>query len=164
MHLLLSGSGFFAVRRIVPRFQRVDVGVQILQGKDPAAAGGIEFGSGFDEVQIGESASRTDGLAQILGATATLNSLQLDTWISAPALPIIMALVPLRHDLGRCHAVGPSRPQPCRHPPASYPLRLFSFIQQVNSLRDRFLENGREFPATIQDRAEQAEMIPEMVS
>ena len=39
MHLLLSGSGFFAVGRIVPRLQRIGGGVQILQDDD--RAGGI---------------------------------------------------------------------------------------------------------------------------
>ena len=67
MHLLLSGSGFFAMGRIVPRRQRIDVGVQVLQGKDATGtAGGIECGSGLDDVQIGQFANRVDGLAQVL--------------------------------------------------------------------------------------------------
>ena len=44
MHLLLSGSGFFAVGRIVPRLQRIDAGVQVLQGKDAAATFSASLG------------------------------------------------------------------------------------------------------------------------
>ena len=63
IHLLLSGSGFFAVRRIVPRLQRIDISVQVLQGEDPAApAGGIQLGPGSDDVQICQFANRADGL------------------------------------------------------------------------------------------------------
>ena len=53
--------------RIVPRLRRIGVGVQVLLGEDAAAAGGIEFDSGFDDVQIGQFANGADGLAQILG-------------------------------------------------------------------------------------------------
>ena len=44
MHLLLSGSGFFAVGRIVPRLQRIDVGVQVLQGEDAAESSTASLG------------------------------------------------------------------------------------------------------------------------
>ena len=54
--------------QIVPRLQRIDVGVQVLQGKDAAApAGGVQFGSGMDDVQIGQFSNGADGLAQMLG-------------------------------------------------------------------------------------------------
>ena len=42
MHLLLSGSGLFAVGRIVPRLQRIDIGVQIFQSEDPLA---LDYGT-----------------------------------------------------------------------------------------------------------------------
>ena len=60
MHLLLSGSGFFTVGRNVPRLRRIDVGVPVLRCEDPTAmAGGIEFGAGLDDVQIGQFAAES---------------------------------------------------------------------------------------------------------
>jgi len=43
MHLLLSGSGFFAVVRIVPRLQGFDVGVQVLKSEDAAATSAADL-------------------------------------------------------------------------------------------------------------------------
>ena len=57
MHLLLSGFGFFAVGRIVPRLQGIDVGVQVLQCEDTAAAPHGRLGglSGWRESITGDS-------------------------------------------------------------------------------------------------------------
>ena len=66
MHLLLSGSGFFGVGRIVPRLPEN----QRRRSSPPvrrSPAGGVESGSGVDEVQLGQFENRANGPAQILG-------------------------------------------------------------------------------------------------
>ena len=92
MHLLLAGSGFFAVGRIVPRLQSINAGVQVLQcdGGQPAVAS-----SALALMRFSSASLRMVPMAspRHWAAVSTLKSLRLGTRIDPTGLPIVMTFV-----------------------------------------------------------------------